>query len=113
MAPRFDDLVDLDRTVHEPVRLGILTALSACQSASFRFLQALLGLTQGNLGTHLHRLEEAGLIEVVKRFAGKTPETRVRLTDAGRAAIEQHWAKLQQLRQATDGWQYGDEPGSA
>ena len=100
MKPRFDELVDLDRVVHEPVRLGILTALSACTEADFTYLQRLLRLSGGNLSKHLTRLHESGLIEITKQFAGKMPQTRVRLTTEGRTALERHWWRLEQLREA-------------
>jgi DNA-binding transcriptional ArsR family regulator len=96
----FDRLAALDKAIHEPARLAILTALSACRTAQFRFLQAVTGLTQGNLSVHLTKLEEKGFIEIEKRFDGKYPSTRVRLTADGRRAIAQHWQQLDELRAA-------------
>ncbi len=96
----FDRLAALDKAIHEPARLAILTALSACRSAQFRYLQSLTGLTQGNLSVHLTKLEEKGFIEIEKRFDGKYPSTRVRLTADGRRAISQHWRQLDELRAA-------------
>ncbi len=93
----FDQLAALDKTMHEPARLAILTALSACRSAQFRYLLALTGLTAGNLSMHLTKLEQKALIEVEKGFAGKYPATSVHLTDTGRAAITQHWQQLRDL----------------
>lgn len=98
--PPFDRLAALDRTVHEPARLAILSALSACRSAQFRYLQTLTGLTQGNLSVHLSTLEKSGLIEKEKRFEGSYPATSVRLTQAGRRAIANHWKQLEELKQA-------------
>lgn len=93
-----EDLTDLDRLIHEPARLTILTALSACEVADFRFLQRLTGLTSGNLSSHLARLEKARLIDLRKRFVGKRPNTQALLTDKGRAAVERHWQQLENLR---------------
>jgi len=93
-----EDLASLDRIIHEPARLVILTALSSCQSADFLFLQRLTGLTAGYLSSHLTRLEEAGLLWINKQIVGKRPNTRAGLTDQGRAAIEAHWQQLNQLR---------------
>ena len=92
-----ENLAALDRLIHEPARLAILTALSACQSADFLFLQRLTGLTAGNLSSHLTRLEEAGLLWIDKQIVGKRPKTTAGLTDKGRAAIEDHWQQLKQL----------------
>jgi DNA-binding transcriptional ArsR family regulator len=96
----FERLAALDKSVHEPARLAILTALSACRSAQFRFLQSITGLTQGNLSIHLTKLAEKGFIDIDKRFDGRYPATNVRLTAAGRKAISEHWRQLDSLRAA-------------
>jgi DNA-binding transcriptional ArsR family regulator len=88
----------LDRLVHEPARLAILTVLSAASDADFLFLQRATGLTKGNLSSHLGRLEAAGLVEVEKRFVGRKPNTRLRLTQEGRERIARHWDQLDRLR---------------
>ena len=98
MTKPFEELAGLDKIIHEPARLSIMTALSACSNADFTFLQQLTGLTKGNLSSHLSKLEEAGLVTIEKRFVGKTPNTLVSLTDDGRAAIERHWQLLENLR---------------
>src|SRR6185436_9701817 len=98
----FERLAALDKSVHEPARLAILTALSACRSAQFRFLQSVTGLTQGNLSIHLTKLAERGFIEIDKRFDGRYPATNVRLTAAGRKAISAHWQQLDNLRAAAE-----------
>ena len=97
---QFDQLAALDKTIHEPARLAILTALSACRSAQFRYLQAITGLTQGNLSMHLMKLEQKAFIAIEKGFAGKYPTTLVHLTDAGRGAIARHWQQLRDLEEA-------------
>jgi DNA-binding MarR family transcriptional regulator len=97
---RFDRLAALDKTIHEPARLAILTALSACRSAQFRYLLAITGLTPGNLSMHLMKLEQKGLIEIEKGFAGNYPTTLIHLSDAGREAIARHWQQLRDLENA-------------
>lgn len=97
-ARPLEELASLDRVVHEPARLAILTALSACRSADFPFLARLTGLTHGNLSSHLTKLEAAGLLRLQKGYRGRTPTTSAALTDAGRAAITSHWERLGELR---------------
>src|SRR5687767_13314223 len=100
MPTPFEDLAALNRLVHEPSRLAILTALSACDKADFIFLLNVTGLTKGNLSSHLSRLERAGLIQIQKRFEGKQPVTYARLTPEGRDAIRDHWKRLESVRKA-------------
>jgi len=100
-TPRIDPPtpeLDLDRLVHEPARLGVLTVLSSVRSAEFLFLQSALGLSKGNLSSHLSRLEAGGLVEITKRFVGKKPQTTAAITPAGAAAIERYWHQLDRLR---------------
>lgn len=78
-------------------RLGIVAALLARPAASFSDLKALLGLTQGNLGAHLRRLEEAGYVTITKAFVGRRPRSTVRLSDVGRDAFRRHVDHLQRL----------------
>jgi DNA-binding transcriptional ArsR family regulator len=103
-ARAFEQLVAADKLVHEPARLAILTALSACESADFVFLQRLTGLQPGNLSQHLGKLEQAGLIALNKAFAGKYPQTTAQITGAGRTAIDEHWARLDALKNAARKW---------
>jgi DNA-binding transcriptional ArsR family regulator len=105
MHPPFEELAALDRLIHEPARLAILTALSACRSADFLYLQRLTGLTKGNLSSHLGKLEEAGLIAVEKRFIGKQPRTTLRATRSGRDRLAAHWARLAELRHQSASWE--------
>jgi DNA-binding transcriptional ArsR family regulator len=90
--------VVLDRLIHEPGRLAILTVLSSVQSADFVFLQRATGLTKGNLSSHLTKLEEAGLVAIEKRFVRKKPNTNVALTPLGKQRIASHWEQLERLR---------------
>lgn len=92
------ELSATDKLIHESGRLMIMTALSACQSADFLYLQRITGLTKGNLSSHLSKLEEAGLISIEKQFIGKKPNTVVALTGQGRIAIDRHWKNLDELR---------------
>jgi DNA-binding MarR family transcriptional regulator len=104
----FEEMAALDRLIHEPARLAIMTALSACASADFLYLQRLTGLSKGNLSSHLNKLEAAELIQITKQFVGKKPNTLVALTAAGQAAIEQHWQQLESLRHEAQHWQAGE-----
>ena len=88
----------LDRLIHEPGRLAILTVLSSVADADFLFLQRATGLTKGNLSSHLTKLEDAGLVTIEKRFIRKKPNTNVALTAEGRERIERHWAQLERLK---------------
>lgn len=100
----FERLIAADKLVHEPARLAVLTALSACVSADFVFLQRLTGLQSGNLSQHLAKLEQAGLIALSKGFAGKYPQTTAQITPAGRTAIDEHWQRLEAIKKAAADW---------
>jgi DNA-binding MarR family transcriptional regulator len=89
---------DLDRVIHEPARLAILTVLLACKQADFIFLQRATGLTNGNLSAHMSKLEAAELVEITKQFVGKKPQTLISLTASGRKQIDHHWRQLEKLR---------------
>jgi DNA-binding transcriptional ArsR family regulator len=92
-----DELI-LDRLIHEPGRLAILTVLSSVKDADFVFLQRATGLSKGNLSSHLTKLEEAGLVTIEKRFVRKKPNTNVALTAEGRQRIAHHWEQLERLK---------------
>ena len=100
----FEQLANLDRRVHDPARLAILTALSACERADFLYLQRITGLTKGNLSSHLSKLEEAELVVIEKRFVEKKTQTLVRLSDHGRRAIETYWQEMEELRESAASW---------
>jgi len=89
------NVTDLDRLIHEPARLLILTILSTVASTDFLFLQRETGLTKGNLSAHLSRLEEAGYVKIEKTFKGKVPLTICKLTSAGKKALVQYRQQLQ------------------
>jgi DNA-binding HxlR family transcriptional regulator len=88
------DLSSLDRVIHEPARLMIMTVLFAVDEADFVYLQRECGLTQGNLSSHLAKLEEAGYLTITKTFKGKYPLTICRLTRKGREAFESYSAAM-------------------
>jgi DNA-binding MarR family transcriptional regulator len=80
------DHSDIDDVIHGRLRLGVMAYLSSASPAIFGELRDKVGATDGNLSTHLKKLEEAGYIRQEKRFVGKRPQTRVFLTAEGRAA---------------------------
>jgi len=88
-------LADLDRTIHSPARLMVMTYLYVVQSADFVFLMRLTDLTWGNLSTHLSKLEEAGYVKLEKGYKGKKPNTTIYLTDEGRAAFQAYKENMQ------------------
>jgi DNA-binding MarR family transcriptional regulator len=96
----------LSETVHQRHRLGILTITSRARQADFGYLREALGLTSGNLSTHLTVLEDAGLVRVEKGYEGRRPRTWVSITRAGRAALAAELAALTQL--IGDHKQYAD-----
>jgi DNA-binding transcriptional ArsR family regulator len=100
--PDPDPDLTLDRLVHEPGRLAILTVLSSVSSADFTFLLRATGLTKGNLSSHLAKLEEAGLLTIDKRFVRKKSHTSASLTKLGRQRITAHWRQLDRLRTQFD-----------
>ena len=100
MSKRSDDLPDLgsiDRLIHEPVRLLLMAHLYVVESADFLYLMNQLGLTFGNLSSHMTRLEEAGYINVEKEFVDKKPVTRLSLTESGRVAFEDYRERMRHL----------------
>ena len=80
------DAAGLDEVIHGKLRLGVMAYLSSVESATFAELKAKTGATDGNLSVHLRKLEEAGYVEVDKRFVGRRPQTRASLTTVGRKA---------------------------
>ena len=109
----FEELSHLDRVIHEPARLAILTALAACHTADFRYLQSVTALTGGNLSRHLAKLEARGLIEMEKSIKGKFPHTAVRLTRTGRNGIEMYWRRLERLGRSAKVWVTRTRPSTA
>jgi DNA-binding transcriptional ArsR family regulator len=96
--PTADLIPALDRIIHEPARLAILTLLSSVEEVDFNYLIAALGLSRGNLSSHMARLAEAGYVEVRKRFLGSVPNTSYSLLPAGREALKAYWQAIDGIR---------------
>jgi DNA-binding transcriptional ArsR family regulator len=94
-------MMQLDRIIHEPVRLRIMSILSGVDRADFKFMLSALGLSKGNLSSHVDKLEKAGYVEVQKGYNGKIPHTEYGLTDIGRSALTNHWAALDAIRDSS------------
>ena len=92
---------DLDRLIHERVRLGIASALAVNESLTFNDLKALLRTSDGNLSVHARKLEEAQYVTCTKSFSGRTPKSEYRLTAAGRKALERYLDHMEALIRAT------------
>lgn len=92
-------VASLNRIVHEPARLAILSVLRACDAADFVFLRTATGLTAGNLSVQLSRLEEAGLIELERTVQNRRTLTMVRLTGAGSLELDRYWSDMDRLRE--------------
>lgn len=93
-------VTDLDRLIHERMRLGIVSALAANSSLAFNDLKKLLRTTDGNLSVHARKLEDAGDIACSKSFEGRMPKTEYSLTEAGRKALEKYLNHMEALIQA-------------
>jgi DNA-binding HxlR family transcriptional regulator len=93
-------LPNLDRVIHERMRLGIVSALAVSEALTFNELKKLLQTTDGNLSVHARRLEEAEYVECKKSFEGRMPKTEYRLTPAGRSAFERYLNHMEALIQA-------------
>ena len=93
--------LDLDRLIHERLRLGIVSALAVNETLSFNELKALMQTTDGNLSVHARKLEEADYIACTKSFEGRVPRTEYRLTALGRRALERYLEHMEALIHAT------------
>jgi DNA-binding HxlR family transcriptional regulator len=91
---------DLDRLIHERIRLGIVSALAVNDALSFNDLKALLRTTDGNLSVHARKLEEAGYVVCAKSFEGRLPRTEYRLSAAGRRALTRYLDHMEALIRA-------------
>ena len=91
----------LDRLVHERIRLGILSGLAVNRSLSFSQLKRLLGTSDGNLSVHARKLEDAGYIACSKSFDGRFPKTEYELTPRGKRALERYLDHMEALIRAT------------
>ena len=96
-APPVQAMMDIDRMIHEPARLMILTVLMLVESADFLFVMKQTGLTRGNLSSHMSKLEEAGYIKVKKEFVKKIPRTLLSLTESGEKAYNKDREQMRQV----------------
>ena len=100
-APGGGPVLELDRLIHERMRLAIVSALAVNDSLTFNELKSLLDTTDGNLSVHARKLEEAHYITCTKSFEGRLPKTVYRLSPAGRAALERYLDHMEALIRAT------------
>ncbi len=94
-------LPELDRLIHERIRLGIVSALATNESLSFNDLKRILKTTDGNLSVHARKLEEAQYISCVKFFEGRVPRTEYRLTATGRRALTEYLNQMEEWIRVT------------
>jgi DNA-binding HxlR family transcriptional regulator len=95
------DTLELDRLIHERVRLGIVSSLAVNGSLTFTDLRDLLGITDGNLSAHARRLEDAGYVLCNKSYEGRTPKTEYALTPTGRKELKGYLDHMEAIIQAT------------
>lgn len=94
---------ELDKVIHERMRLGIISALAANDKLSFTDLKSLLNTTDGNISVHARKLEDAGYVSMKKSFAGRTPLTEYAITKTGRKALERYLDHMEALIKAMKG----------
>lgn len=87
----------IDKLIHEPARLNIMTCLYVVESADFLFMMRQTGLTFGNLSAHMSKLEDAGYIKIIKEFVGKKPHTMLKITEKGKQAFDEYRKKMKQF----------------
>lgn len=96
------EIIKLDKTIHEPARIAILTLLSVVEKSDFLFLKNNTGLTQGNLSSHLTKLENAGYVEIEKTFKGKRPLTLVQISNLGKRQFEKYLQTIKKYINESD-----------
>lgn len=94
---RHDRILDLDPLIHAPIRLAVMSLLLTVKEADFSFIRDSVGTSDGNLSTHLSRLEKSGYISVRKTFQGKRPRTFCSLTDTGRTHFLRYLDRLEEI----------------
>ncbi len=94
---------ELDKIIHERMRLGIISALAANEKLSFTDLKNLLNTTDGNISVHARKLEDAGYLECLKSFNGRVPLTEYKITNAGREALNRYLNHMEALINAMKG----------
>jgi len=102
MSAELEGKDGIDRTIHSPARLLILRVLSVLSAADFTFLLNQTGLTRGNLSINLGKLEEAGYVTIQKEFVNRVPRTLVRLSKAGRDALQAYCLQMRQVLDELD-----------
>ncbi|MFW9985729.1 MAG: winged helix-turn-helix domain-containing protein [Candidatus Odinarchaeota archaeon] len=93
----FPIIDDIDRVIHEPARLLIMSHLYVLDSANFLFLKRQTGLSDGNLSSHITKLENAGYVEIIKKFVNRKPLTVIQLTKVGREAFREYQRQMQHM----------------
>lgn len=88
---------EIDRLIHEPARLSLMSSLYVVEEADFVNLSARTGISAGNVSSHIAKLEAAGYVSVTKEFVGRRPRTTYRLTEAGRRAFDDYRATVTRL----------------
>ncbi|CAN5770453.1 hypothetical protein BH20ACI4_BH20ACI4_30940 [soil metagenome] len=94
---------ELDKVIHERMRLGIISALAANETLSFTDLKNLLNTTDGNISVHARKLEDAGYLECLKSFNGRVPLTEYKITNSGREALNSYLNHMEALINAMKG----------
>ncbi len=97
---KHEKILQLDPMIHAPTRLAILSILITVKNANFTFLKESIGTTDGNLSTHLTKLENNGLVKIKKTFQGKKPQTICAITEKGRRGFKKYLEQLEQIVQA-------------
>ena len=93
----FQKINSVDKIIHEPARLNIMSLLYVIESADFLFIMRQTGLTFGNLSAHMSKLEDAGYIDIIKEFIGKKPHTMLKLTLKGKQAFDDYRKQMKQF----------------
>jgi len=96
---KHEKILQLNPIIHAPTRLAILSILITVESANFTYLKESTGTTDGNLSTHLTKLEESDYVRIEKNFVGKKPQTTCAITENGRMAFKKYLEQLEQIVQ--------------
>ncbi|OQX54513.1 MAG: transcriptional regulator [Candidatus Cloacimonas sp. 4484_209] len=96
------DIKIINRLIHSPIRLGIMTILNYLEEVSFNYLKKRLKLTDGNLSSHITKLETAGYVVVRKKFVVKKPHTTYRITEKGKKAFRKYIKHLEAIIKVND-----------
>jgi DNA-binding transcriptional ArsR family regulator len=89
-----DDIIEIDKLLHEPARLKIMSNIYTANSTDFLLLKKQTGLSSGNLSAHLIKLEKAGYVSILKKFKGRRPHTTLKITKKGKEAFSSYKKKL-------------------